>query len=58
MKTTEQFSPLLMERFYLVHADINRYEWFSGYSEAHDYLMSKWVDRRIATKVITPTNYK
>jgi hypothetical protein len=55
MQTTEQFSPVLMERFYLVHADINRYEWFEDYSEAHDYLMGKWVDRRIANQVFTPT---
>jgi len=56
MLVTEQYSPSLMDKHYLVHANINEYVWFDNYDDAHDYLFSKWVDRRIATEVITPAN--
>ena len=54
MKTTKQYSAVLMDNHYLVHAGINQYVWFSTYEEANQYLMSNWVDSRIATEVITP----
>ena len=55
MVITAKFSPEYMEKYYLVHADINCYAWFKSYSKAHDFLMGKWVDRRIAREVYTPT---
>jgi hypothetical protein len=54
MLSTEKFSSRLMSQFYLVHADINHYAWFKTSDEAHEFLMSKWVDRRIAREVYTP----
>jgi hypothetical protein len=54
MIRTENFSPNLMTNHYLVHAYINEYVWFDNYSDAHDFLFSKWVDHRIAREVITP----
>lgn len=54
MLRTENYSPVLMEKYYLVHACINEYAWFDSYDEAHEFLFSKWVDRRIAREVITP----
>jgi hypothetical protein len=55
MVITARFSPEYMEKYYLVHADINCYAWFKSYSKAHDFLMGKWVDRRIAREVYMPT---
>ena len=55
MVITAKFSPEYMEKYYLVRADINCYAWFKSYSKAHDFLMGKWVDRRIAREVYTPT---
>ena len=54
MIRTENYSPVLMEKYYLVHAYINEYAWFDNYDEAHEFLFSKWVDHRIAREVITP----
>jgi len=54
MLITEQYASNLMSKHYLVHANINEYVWFNTYDEASDFLMSKWVDRRIATEVYTP----
>jgi hypothetical protein len=54
MNTTYEYSPALMSKYYLVHAGINNYAWFDTYDQAHAYLLSKWVDRRIATEVFTP----
>jgi len=55
MLRTENYSPVLMEKYYLVHAYVNEYAWFDNYADADKFLFSKWVDRRIATDVITPT---
>ncbi len=54
IKKTEQYSPNLMANHYLVHASIREYVWFETYDEARDYLMSEWVDHRIATEIYTP----
>jgi hypothetical protein len=54
MLSTEQYSSNLMSNHYLVHAGINYYAWFENYDEALDFLLSKWVDRRIAREVYTP----
>lgn len=54
MKTTYEYSPVLMSKYYLVHAGVNNYAWFDNYAEAHSYLFSKWVDSRTAKEVITP----
>ena len=54
MVITENFSPVLMEKYYLVHAYVNNYAWFNTYDDAHEYLFSRWVDRRFAAEVIAP----
>jgi len=53
---TENYSPVLMSKFYLVHAGINQYVWFDDYDSAFNYLLSPWIDSRFAKEVITKSN--
>jgi hypothetical protein len=53
---TEQYSPALMSKFYLIRAGVNQYVWFDSYESAHKYLLSEWVDSRFANEIATPAN--
>ena len=54
MKITYEYSPVLMSKYYLVHAGINHYVWFDTYTEAHSYLFSKLVDKRFSREIFNP----
>lgn len=58
MTRTEQYSPVLMEQYYLVHAGINDYVWFDTFDQAIDFLHSLWVDSRITTQVQIPVKWR
>lgn len=58
MKTTNFYDAKLMETHYAINAQIGLWVWFKNYKDAHQYFTNtKFVDYRIAEKVICPTGY-
>jgi hypothetical protein len=55
MLLTEQFSPSLMEDYYLVQAGIRHFAWFETYPEALNFLLNGFIDRRFAKEIACPT---